>query len=87
MDAALDPRLFDSSYLSIEPGSESVGLADSGVDNHLLSISQRRLLQEQVNLSGSDDESENDDDDDDDYDGYFEGAVDENEFPADEAER
>lgn len=72
IDPAIDPRLFDSSYLTLEPGSEDVVFEDVGQDAPLdtasMSIGQRRLLQEQVNLSGSDDASDDVDDYDDDDD-------------------
>ncbi|KAI7971207.1 hypothetical protein EIK77_007023 [Talaromyces pinophilus] len=72
IDPAIDPRLFDSSYLTLEPGSEDVVFEDVGqyapLDTASMSIGQRRLLQEQVNLSGSDDESDDVDDYDDDDD-------------------
>lgn len=72
IDPAIDPRLFDSSYLALEPGSEDVGFEDSGqyapLDTTSMSIGQRRLLQEQVDLSDSNDESDDVDDYDDDED-------------------
>lgn len=72
IDPAIDPRLFDSSYLTLDPGSEDVAFEDYGQhgppDTASMSIGQRRLLQEQVDLSGSDDESDDLDDYDDDDD-------------------
>jgi general transcription factor 3C polypeptide 3 (transcription factor C subunit 4) len=73
IDPAIDPRLFDSSYLTLEPGSDDVGFEDYGgqvdpFNTASMSIGQRRLLQEQVDLSGSNDESDDVDDYDDDDD-------------------
>lgn len=69
IDPAIDPRLFDSSYLTLDPGSEDVGFDDfsqyAPLDTTSMSIGQRRLLQEQVDLSGSNDESDESDDVDD----------------------
>ncbi|EED16842.1 RNA polymerase III transcription factor TFIIIC subunit (Tfc4), putative [Talaromyces stipitatus ATCC 10500] len=62
LDPAIDPRLFDSSYLPLEPGSGDVAFEDFGQHGPLntasMSIGQRRLLQEQVDLSGSEEESD-----------------------------
>lgn len=78
IDPAIDPRLFDSSYLALEPGSEDVGFGDFSQDGPLntasMSIGQRRLLQEQVDLSGSNDESDDLDDYDDDDDQLLNGG-------------
>lgn len=69
-DPAIDPRLFDSSYLTLEHGSEDAVFGDLGqygpLDTASMSIGQRRLLQEQFDLSGSNDESDDVDDYDDD---------------------
>ena len=79
IESAIDPRLFDSSYLTLDPGSENLDVEtfnqDVPFNTASMSIGQRRLLQEQVDLSGSDDESDDLNDYDPDDDGLWNGGI------------
>jgi general transcription factor 3C polypeptide 3 (transcription factor C subunit 4) len=57
VDPAIDPRLYDSSYLDVGSDVDDVGAQDITAS---MSLGQRRLLQEQVDLSESDDDSDDD---------------------------
>lgn len=64
LDSAIDPRLFESSFMDLDlgPDSEDVGFQD--VNATSMTLGQRRLLQEQIDLSESDGSEDEDEDDD-----------------------